>query len=205
MTADKEYRYQELYMDVAERVGKMSHAKRRQVGSIIVKDGRIISMGWNGMPAGWDNNCEHTLWNVDSNIEDKLVTRPEVLHAETNAIAKLAKSTESGVGAVMYCTDAPCMDCAKLIYQSGIIGLIYKNPYKVGNGARFLKESGVDVEHMVDHRTDPKMHLVDHRTEPKMHPEDPPSIFNGGMSMNEHDEVREKDKVFNKMYDKLYE
>jgi dCMP deaminase len=171
MTTDKEYRYQELYMDVAERVGKMSHAKRRQVGSIIIKDGRIISMGWNGMPAGWDNVCEE-----DTGLygQPHFETKKEVLHAETNAIAKLAKSTESGAGAVMYCTDAPCMDCAKLIYQSGIIGVIYREPYKIDDGIRFLKESNVAVERMIDHRTDPKML-----------PEDPPSVFNGGLSMNE--------------------
>ena len=196
MASDKEHRYQTLYMDVAERVGKMSHAKRRQVGSIIVKDGRIISMGWNGMPAGWDNNCEQVRWNVDPGVQDEQVTRPEVLHAETNAIAKLAKSTESGAGAVMYCTDAPCMDCAKLIYQSGIVGVIYRNPYKSENGLKFLTSSGVAVEHMVDHRTDPKMD-----------PEDPPSIFNGGLSMNEHDALMKKKStsVFSQMYDKLYE
>ena len=174
MNTRKVYRYKCLYMDIAERVAEMSHAQRLKVGAVIVRDGRIISMGWNGMPAGWDNECEEARWHVDSEEETR-VTRAEVLHAESNAISKLARSTENGLDAEMFCTHNPCMECAKLIYQSGIVGVIYRNPYKSENGLKFLTSSGVAVEHMVDHRTDPKMD-----------PEDPPSIFNGGLAYNEH-------------------
>ena len=121
-------------MDVAERFAQLSSATRLQVGAIVVKDDRIISIGYNGMPAGWDNVCEH---------EGK--TKPEVLHAESNAIAKLAKSPESGDGATIFITHAPCIDCAKLIYQSGITTVYYKNDYRSTQGIDFLKESYVSV------------------------------------------------------------
>ena len=107
------------YMDVAERFAELSSARRLHVGAIVVKDDRIISIGYNGMPSGWDNNCEFEYKNPQTKITE-LITRPEVLHAETNCIAKLAKSNESGMGATMFITHAPCLDCAKLIYQSGI-------------------------------------------------------------------------------------
>ena len=122
------------YMDVAERFAQLSSAKRLNVGAIVVKDDRIISIGYNGMPSGWDNECEH---------EGK--TKPEVLHAESNAIAKLAKSPESGEGASIFITHAPCIDCAKLIYQSGIATVYYKNDYRSTQGVEFLNRSDIEV------------------------------------------------------------
>ena len=103
-------------MKTAEIFADLSHARRLHVGAIVVKDDRVISIGYNGMPAGWDNNCEDVIQHSDDTTS--LKTKPEVLHAETNAIAKLAKSNESGLGATMFITHAPCLDCAKLIYQS---------------------------------------------------------------------------------------
>ena len=122
----------DAYMDVAERFAQLSSAKRLNVGAIVVKDDRIISIGYNGMPSGWDNVCEH---------EGK--TKPEVLHAESNAIAKLARSPESGEGASIFITHSPCIDCAKLIYQSGIATVYYKNEYRSTQGLDFLKKSNV--------------------------------------------------------------
>jgi dCMP deaminase len=127
------------YMKTAETFAELSHARRLHVGAIVVKDDRIISIGYNGMPAGWDNNCEYELGT-------ELKTRPEVLHAETNAIAKLARSNESGLGADIFITHAPCLDCAKLIYQSGIRRVVYGTAYRDTNGIEFLKNSGVSVE-----------------------------------------------------------
>jgi dCMP deaminase len=122
-------------MDVAERFAQLSYAKRLNVGAIVVKDDRIISIGYNGMPSGWDNDCE------DENNKSK----PEVLHAESNAIAKLAKSNESGDNATLFCTHSPCIDCAKLIYQSGISTVYYKDNYRSNDGIDFLKKSNVTV------------------------------------------------------------
>ena len=110
----------DAYMDVAERFAQLSSAKRLQVGAIVVKDDRIISIGYNGMPSGWDNCCEYEVMGDLGSHEKELKTKPEVLHAESNAIAKLAKSPESGEGATIFVTHSPCIDCAKLIYQSGI-------------------------------------------------------------------------------------
>jgi dCMP deaminase len=139
-------------MTTAETFAELSHARRLHVGAIVVKDDRIISIGYNGMPAGWDNNCEdeigHVL-DVDENVvEIRLKTKPEVLHAETNAIAKLAKSNESGLGATMFITHAPCLDCAKLIYQSGIRSIFYRDNYRSTDGVEFLKKSGIEVEQL---------------------------------------------------------
>ena len=132
------------YMKTAETFAELSHAKRLHVGAIIVKDDRIISIGYNGMPAGWDNNCEY--WFEDGDYGSGWKTKPEVLHAETNAIAKLAKSTESGLNATMFITHSPCVDCAKLIYQSGINAVFYRDAYRNEDGVSFLKQSGVTVE-----------------------------------------------------------
>jgi dCMP deaminase len=131
------------YMKTAETFAELSHARRLHVGCIIVKDDRIISIGYNGMPAGWDNNCEDVVQHSDDTTS--LKTKPEVLHAETNAIAKLAKSTESGLNATMFITHAPCVDCAKLIYQSGINNVFYRDAYRSEDGVQFLKKSGVEV------------------------------------------------------------
>ena len=138
-----------LYMDWASRTAQLSHARRLQVGAVIVKDDSVISYGYNGMPAGWDNNCEDEIGHVldvnENVVEIRLKTKPEVLHAETNAIAKLAKSNESGLGATMFITHAPCLDCAKLIYQSGIGHVLYRNAYRDISGVLFLEKSGVTV------------------------------------------------------------
>ena len=132
----------DAYMDVAERFAQLSSAKRLNVGAIVVKDDRIISIGYNGMPSGWDNECE-VCTHVDDVGNPTLVTKPEVLHAESNAIAKLARSPESGEGATIFITHAPCIDCAKLIYQSGIATVYYKNDYRSTQGLDFLKKSNV--------------------------------------------------------------
>ncbi len=137
-------------MDVAERFAQLSSARRLHVGAIVVKDDRIISIGYNGMPSGWDNNCEDESVELYSGHEGAihrtvLKSKPEVLHAETNAIAKLAKSTESGDGAVLFVTHSPCLDCAKLIFQSGIRSVFYRDSYRSTDGTTFLKKSGVEV------------------------------------------------------------
>ena len=132
------------YMDVAERFAELSSARRLHVGAIVVKDDRIISIGYNGMPSGWDNNCEDEIRYPDAEGVT-LKTKPEVLHAETNCIAKLAKSNESGLGATMFITHAPCLDCAKLIYQSGINSILYRNSYRDTSGVTFLEKSGIQV------------------------------------------------------------
>ena len=134
----------EAYMKTAETFAELSHARRLHVGAIIVKDDRIISIGYNGMPAGWDNNCEDVIQHSDDTTS--LKTKPEVLHAETNAIAKLARSTESGNGADIFITHAPCLDCAKLIYQSGISRVFYGENYRDDAGVKFLRQSGLTVE-----------------------------------------------------------
>ena len=136
----------DAYMKTAETFAELSHARRLHVGAIIVKDDRIISIGYNGMPAGWDNNCEYEIIVEDGDdYITELKTRPEVLHAETNALAKLAKSNESGANATMFITHAPCLDCAKLIYQSGINSVFYRDAYRSQDGIQFLKQSNVTV------------------------------------------------------------
>ena len=137
-------KFKALYMDWAARTAQLSHAKRLQVGAVIVKDDSVISYGYNGMPAGWDNNCEDKVWTPDGDYT--LKTKPEVLHAESNAIAKLAKSNNSGLGADLFVTHMPCLDCAKLIYQSGIKRVYFSTAYRDDAGIRFLERSGVTVE-----------------------------------------------------------
>ena len=136
----------QAYMDVAERFAQLSSATRLQVGAIVVKDDRIISIGYNGMPTGWNNCCEDVIREDEVGFQ-VTKTKAEVLHAETNAIAKLAKSGESGLGATMFVTHAPCIDCAKLVYQSGIATVYYKNDYRSTQGLVFLEKSGVEVIH----------------------------------------------------------
>ena len=141
------------YMKTAETFAELSHARRLHVGAIVVKDDRIISIGYNGMPAGWDNNCEYEEEILQSEFgkgnwlekTGQLKTRPEVLHAETNAIAKLARSNESGLDGDLFVTHAPCMDCAKLIYQSGIRRVWFRTAYRDNSGVDFLKKSGLQV------------------------------------------------------------
>jgi len=135
----------EAYMDVAERFAQLSSATRLQVGAIVVKDDRIISIGYNGMPSGWDNVCEEKVYDTSAEATYQLKTKPEVLHAESNAIAKLAKSPESGEGATIFVTHAPCIDCAKLIYQSGINTVYYRTAYRDTSGIDFLNQSNIKV------------------------------------------------------------
>ena len=127
----------DAYMEVAKTFANLSTAKRLQVGAIVVKDDRIISIGYNGMPTGWDNCCE-----------ENGKTKPEVLHAEANALTKLAKSTESGDGAMLFCTHSPCIDCAKLIAQSGITHVYYDENYRSEDGLKFLVKSGVLIHNV---------------------------------------------------------
>ena len=133
-------KFKQAYMDVAKRFAELSYAQRLHVGAIVVKDDRIISIGYNGMPAGWSNDCEDTL------SDGTLKTKPEVLHAESNAISKLARSSESGLGADLFVTHSPCLDCAKLIYQSGIKRVYFGTAYRSTEGVEFLKKSGIEVE-----------------------------------------------------------
>ena len=134
----------QAYMDVAERFAQLSSAQRLQVGAIVVKDDRIISIGYNGMPSGWDNCCEDVV-RQDEMGYSVLKSKPEVLHAESNCIAKLAKSPESGEGASIFITHSPCIDCAKLIYQSGIATVYYKTDYRSTQGIEFLNKSNIEV------------------------------------------------------------
>jgi dCMP deaminase len=137
-------KFKKAYMYTAQTFAKLSHARRLQVGAIVVKEDRIISIGYNGMPAGWDNTCEDEYLHEDGSTT--LKTKSEVLHAETNAIAKLAKSNDSGNGATMFITHSPCIECAKLIYQSGISHVMYMQNYRDDAGIKFLDRSGVTVE-----------------------------------------------------------
>ena len=127
-------------MATAQTFAECSTARRLHVGAIVVKDDRIISIGYNGMPAGWSNVCE------DVTEEGTLKTKPEVLHAETNAIAKLARSNESGLGADLFVTHSPCLECAKLIFQAGIKKVFFGKDYRDDSGIKFLVQSGVIVE-----------------------------------------------------------
>ena len=136
------YKYKNAHMKAAHLYADLSTAQRLKVGALIVKDDRIISIGYNGMPSGWDNNCEYT------QEDGTLKTKPEVLHAETNAIAKLARSNESGLDADLFVTHSPCLDCAKLIYQAGIRRVYYSVNYRDDSGVNFLKNSGVEVEQL---------------------------------------------------------
>ena len=161
-------------MDWAKRASELSHARRLKVGAVIVKDDTVISYGYNGMPAGWDNNCEDVEWcsaggwldpeeieagwpykgtYLDDNgnaIQGRfrLKTKPEVLHAESNAIAKLAKSSNSGDRASLFVTHSPCIDCAKLILQSGISRVYYGENYRDDAGIKFLEKSKVHVSQL---------------------------------------------------------
>jgi dCMP deaminase len=129
----------DYFMGIADLTSKLSYAKRLHVGAVIVKGNQIIGTGYNGMPTGWENNCELTL------EDGTLKTKPEVLHAESNAIAKVSRSTESSEGATLFCTHAPCIDCAKLIYQAGISTVYYREQYRDDSGLRFLSQGNVNV------------------------------------------------------------
>ena len=130
-----------MYMTIAQIAAKRSYAKRLQVGCVIVKNNSIISFGWNGMPTGYDNCCE-------MEVDGKLVTRPEVQHAELNAIAKLAYNGYSSLGASIYITHSPCIHCALLSQKAGIQAVYYHEIYRDDTGLRFLKRAGIRVEQL---------------------------------------------------------
>ena len=132
---EKQLRYDKAYLRMAEQWSKLSHCSRKQVGAIIVKNEMIISDGYNGSPAGFDNCCEDTEGN----------THWYVLHAEANAILKVAKSTNNCHGATLYLTLSPCKDCSKLVLQAGITRVVFVNSYKDTEGIDFLKSAGVDI------------------------------------------------------------
>jgi dCMP deaminase len=137
-------KFDDAHMKVAETYASLSSANRLKVGSIIVKDDRIISIGYNGTPAGWDNTCENVIgYELGQPV---LKTKPEVIHAEMNAIGKLAKSAESGKDATMYITHAPCFECAKLIHIAGIKKVFYREHYRNKDGLEFLDKCNIEVE-----------------------------------------------------------
>lgn len=135
MKEAKQRRYDEAYLKMAEHWAELSHCNRKKVGALIVKDQMIISDGYNGTPAGFDNQCEDEEGN----------THWYVLHAEANAILKVAKSTNNSKGATLYLTLSPCKDCSKLILQAGIKRLVYAGNYKDLSGIEFLKEAGIEI------------------------------------------------------------
>lgn len=132
---DKQLRYDTAYLKMAHQWSKLSHCKRKQVGAIIVKDEMIISDGYNGTPAGFNNCCE----------DDAGSTHWYVLHAEANAILKVAKSTNNCKGATLYLTLSPCKDCSKLVLQAGITRVVFMNSYKDTEGVEFLQSAGVEI------------------------------------------------------------
>jgi dCMP deaminase len=134
----------DAFMDTAERFAQLSSAKRLQVGAVVVKDNRIISIGYNGTPAGWDNTCEEEVIDKDWFVTRK--TKDEVIHAEANAILKLARDGESGNDASLFCTHAPCVHCAKLIYGAGIKKVYYRHTYRDDLGLQFLENCKIDIE-----------------------------------------------------------
>lgn len=149
----------DAFMDTAERFAQLSSAKRLKVGAVVVKDNRIISIGYNGMPSGWDNDCERKEYvygpvpmdpwlfkEEDSDQFYMMKTRPEVIHAEANAISKLAKSGDSGDGADLFCTHAPCIECAKIIYGAGVKRVFFKHAYRDEIGLDFLDECRIVIE-----------------------------------------------------------
>ena len=137
---EKLNKYDRAYLRIAREWGQLSYCQRKKVGAIIVKDRMIISDGYNGTPSGFENSCEDannlTLWYV--------------LHAEANAILKVARSTQSCEGATLYITLSPCKDCSKLIHQSGIKRVVYQTEYKDNSGLEFLRKAGVQVECVPD-------------------------------------------------------
>lgn len=144
-------KFAKAYMEIAHTFANLSYARKLKVGAIIVKDNRIISTGYNGMPSGWNNECETPQYeegDYEANIYYK--TREEVLHAESNALMKVAASTESSEGATMFCTHTPCIECAKLIVQAGITRVYIDNRYESakGCGLDFLRTSRIPVTYM---------------------------------------------------------
>lgn len=135
MSLEKQKRYDQAYMKMAQTWGELSHCERKKVGALIVKDRMIISDGYNGTPTGFENPCE----------DEENYTKWYVLHAEANAILKVASSTQSCKGATLYLTLSPCRECSKLVYQAGIKRLVYDKAYKDTTGLEFLQKAGVEV------------------------------------------------------------
>ncbi len=140
MSENKQLRYDRAYLRIAREWGKLSHCERKKVGAIIVKDRMIISDGYNGAPSGFDNCCE----------DEEGATKWYVLHAEANAILKVAASTQSCEGATLYITLSPCRECSKLIHQSGIKRVVYIDKYKDDSGLTFLENAGVEIVNLPD-------------------------------------------------------
>lgn len=134
----------DYYFKLADATAELSTAIRLKVGSVIVRDNQILATGYNGTPSGWDNACEDHIYD-DDGFHITLKTKDIVLHSEANALTKIARSTESSEGATLFCTHAPCLQCAKLIYQSGISNLYYREQYRDSAGIEFLQKSGVGV------------------------------------------------------------
>jgi dCMP deaminase len=139
MSLEKQKRYDQAYMKMAQTWGELSHCKRKKVGALIVKDRMIISDGYNGTPSGFENECE----------DEEHYTKWYVLNAEANAILKVAASTQSCVGATLYITLSPCRECSKLIHQAGIKRVVYLTAYKDRSGLEFLEKAGVILSHLV--------------------------------------------------------
>ncbi|PWK20804.1 deoxycytidylate deaminase [Xanthomarina spongicola] len=135
MKEHKLLKYDKAYLRIAKEWGKLSYCERKQVGAIIVKERMIISDGFNGTPTGFENYCE----------DDEGYTKWYVLHAEANAILKVASSTQSCKGATLYITLSPCKECSKLIHQAGIVRVVYKEAYKDDSGLQFLKKAGIEL------------------------------------------------------------
>ncbi len=138
MPEQKQLKYDKAYLRMATEWGKLSYCERKKVGAIIVKDRMIISDGYNGTPTGFENFCE----------DETGYTKWYVLHAEANAISKVASSTQSCKGGTLYITLSPCKECSKLIHQAGIIRVVFKDAYKDDSGIRFLEKAGIDVQHV---------------------------------------------------------
>lgn len=135
MSKQKQLKYDKAYLRIAREWGKLSHCQRKKVGALIVKDRMIISDGYNGTPTGFENPCE----------DEEGYTKWYVLHAEANAISKVASSTQSCHGATLYITLSPCKECSKLIHQTGITRIVYKDDYKDNSGLMFLEKAGVEI------------------------------------------------------------
>jgi dCMP deaminase len=144
MKEKKQNKYDKAYLRIAKEWGQLSYCKRKKVGAIIVKDRMIISDGYNGTPSGFENCCE----------DNEGLTKWYVLHAEANAVLKVARSTQSCEGATLYITMSPCKDCSKLIHQAGITRVVYLEGYKDNSGIEFLMKAGVDVAHISDLEAD---------------------------------------------------
>ena len=137
MTTEKQLKFDQRYLEMARIWAQNSYCQRRQVGALVVKNGMIISDGYNGTPSGFENICE-----------DNNVTKPYVLHAEANAITKLARSSNNSEGATIYITASPCIECARLIIQSGIKRVVYGEKYRLTDGVDLLERAGIEVVYL---------------------------------------------------------